>query len=353
MSKIVILGDLHLGVRNGSSLFLKEQEKFFTYLFDYILKNNIQEVFCLGDVLDKRKQVDFLVSKFLQEKFFKFFDTHKIMFRSVIGNHDLYYKNTMDINGVSQLNKSIYVRFYEKIESCYFDSCKFTFCPWICEENKQEIEEFFKNYEKTDFDILLGHFELAGFTIMKGYLSEKGSIDKKLLSCFDKVFSGHYHTPSDNQNITYVGTPYQLTWSDVDDEKRFFVLDTETREIEEILTHPKLFQKYNYFDELTLDYSQVESCFVKIILTKEFDQGKFEDFLVELEEKGKPFQVQVIDNRNANSGIDEEVIDLDVDNPIEAMLKELEKTITDEIVLKYAQDFTLSIFKLAQEKKNA
>ena len=48
---------------------------------------------------------------------------------------------------------------------------------------------------------------------------------------FEHVISGHYHHRSTKNNITYCGTPYELTWSDYDDQKGFHVFDTTKRDV--------------------------------------------------------------------------------------------------------------------------
>ena len=52
----------------------------------------------------------------------------------------------------------------------------------------------------------------------------------ELYSKFTKVFSGHYHTRSDDGRIYYLGNPYEMFWNDVGDRRGFTIFDTETLE---------------------------------------------------------------------------------------------------------------------------
>ena len=63
----------------------------------------------------------------------------------------------------------------------------------------------------------------------RGCIMEHGH-ESKLFEKFSHVFSGHYHTRSDNGRIYYLGNPYEMFWNDVGDRRGFTILDTETFE---------------------------------------------------------------------------------------------------------------------------
>ncbi len=62
----------------------------------------------------------------------------------------------------------------------------------------------------------MGHLELIGFRVHRGYIMEHGT-DASIFNKFEKVFSGHYHTRSDNGKIFYLGNPYEMYWNDCND----------------------------------------------------------------------------------------------------------------------------------------
>ena len=59
MSKFAILADLHFGARNDSPVFHRYFERFFNFFFAYLKTENINTVFQLGDIFDRRKYVNF------------------------------------------------------------------------------------------------------------------------------------------------------------------------------------------------------------------------------------------------------------------------------------------------------
>ena len=75
-----------------------------------------------------------------------------------------------------------------------------------------------------------GHFELDGYQVMPGVRFEGGMSDS-VLQKFEMVLSGHFHTKTTNSNIHYLGTQYQITFSDLNQKKGFHVFDTDTRTI--------------------------------------------------------------------------------------------------------------------------
>ena len=58
--KICILGDTHFGMRGDSLEFHKYYKKFYdNVFFPYLIENNIDTVFQLGDLFDRRKFINF------------------------------------------------------------------------------------------------------------------------------------------------------------------------------------------------------------------------------------------------------------------------------------------------------
>ena len=52
-------------------------------------------------------------------------------------------------------------------------------------------------------------------------------------SKFKKVFSGHYHTRSNDGKIFYMGNPYEMFWTDYEDKRGFVVFEDQPGEAHE------------------------------------------------------------------------------------------------------------------------
>ena len=58
--KIALLNDTHFGCRNDSPAFIKYQNRFYDELFfPYLIENKIDTLIHLGDVVDRRKFINF------------------------------------------------------------------------------------------------------------------------------------------------------------------------------------------------------------------------------------------------------------------------------------------------------
>lgn len=348
MNKVLFLGDLHLGIRNGSSIFLNMMKKYFNEeLFPYILKNDIKYVIQLGDILDKRKSIDFIVSNYLTNAFFKFFETNKIHFYSTVGNHDLYYRQSVELDGPSQFSNNEYIHIVKTVTNIKIHDKNFILCPWICEENKEQIINDLKGIKDTKNSFLCGHFELAGFPIQRGFISDKETLPKDILSNYFKVMSGHYHSPSSKDNVSYIGTPYQLTWSDYGDKKKVVVYDFDDKEFEEIYTELEIYHKIFYSDDIKINYKDYNNCYVKIILNSDYTDNKLNVFLSEFENSANLLGLQVINQLDANDTI-EEISITDIDNPIDIMINVINDRISDENIKTLAKSLSYDIYKEAQ-----
>lgn len=286
--KIAIITDSHAGVKNDADYLLDYQERFYKEVFfPYIIKNGISRVFHNGDFFDRRKYINFNTLYRIRRMFLDVLRELDIPMDIIPGNHDVYLKNTNAINSISLLMSE-----YKNIVQIHEPTCKeyggvkFMWTPWINSENYHSTMKFI---QENDADILIGHFELAGFEMYAGQKNETG-MDYKLFEKFGTVWSGHYHHKSDLDNIHYLGSPMEFTFADCDDPRGFHVFDTETRKLEYIQNPLKLFEKIYYNDEtkdlqdqfLNFDTSQFSGKIVKLVVLKKVCPAIFEIFVDKL-----------------------------------------------------------------------
>ena len=126
----------------------------------------------------------------------------------------------------------------------------------------------------------MGHLELNGFNANKFVVMDHGA-ERDVYDKFDHVFSGHYHTRSHQDNIRYLGNPYEIYWSDVDDTRGFNLFDTDTCELTQIDNPFKMFHYVHYEDtpHQLIDATKYKDKIVKIIIRKKTDSKAFEKFL--------------------------------------------------------------------------
>lgn len=259
MSKVALITDTHWGVRGDSQIFAKHISEFYSeQFFPYLIENNIKHVIHLGDALDRRKFVNFVTAKRFKEDFIFPLRNNHIDCYFIIGNHDTYFKNTNDVNCMNVLfSRDEFcndVKCYSKPGEITIDGTSIALMPWICSGNYDECIEFISN---TKAQILFGHLDISGFQMYKGIASNHEGMDRNIFSKFDLVCSGHFHHKSHEDNIHYLGAPYEMTWSDYNDPRGFHIFDTSTRELEFIQNKNRMFIKIWYDDSNAVELNDV------------------------------------------------------------------------------------------------
>jgi DNA repair exonuclease SbcCD nuclease subunit len=290
--KIAILGDTHFGASKSSDRIHDHFEKFYEFFFDQLHKKNITHLIQEGDLFDIRREVQFNTIYRSNKYFFDKLDAYSIQMFVIAGNHDVLHKNTNRINSInSLLGDKVNIQVIDMVpQAIPFGDVTIDMYPWINQENLPESLSF-ANQSNSKYAI--GHFEFVNFPMHPGTMAETG-MNHKDFSRYETVFSGHYHTISQKDNILYTGTPCELTWSDCGDPKGFWILDTETGEYEHIKNPFTLFEKITYIEGMVYDFAQVKDKYIKIVVADKKDQKKFDKF-VDNVNHNQPYDVKIIE----------------------------------------------------------
>ena len=99
MSKFIVLGDTHFGARGDSLKFHAYMEKFYTeFLFPYMQQNQIKVIYQLGDLFDRRKFINFNTLAECKRYFFDVLKAEDIKMGTLLGNHDIFWKESLSVN---------------------------------------------------------------------------------------------------------------------------------------------------------------------------------------------------------------------------------------------------------------
>ena len=229
-NKVVIIGDVHFDVANGNQNVLENQLNFFNeQVFPYMRENGLKTIIQLGDLMDNRNKVSVNVLHYLKKNFFDVMKAEGIELYTLIGNHDIYHKDTREIHSL-ELFDEIYDNFYvvNEIKTLEIQNKKLLIVPWVLPDEKYNFE----NYLDTDY--IFGHFETNGVEMVKGINCNSNHAFNMESFNGIKTFSGHFHLRRyyENNNIYYVGTPNQINWSDYNEIKGFHVLDVSNGDLE-------------------------------------------------------------------------------------------------------------------------
>ena len=288
--KYVLLTDTHLGVRADAEHLAKMQMRFYReQLVPFMLERKICTILHAGDFFDKRQFIT-LKTMYACREFIELLASNDISMNLICGNHDVLYRDTNDVNSpeimLDHTNLSVFTQPKE------FDNILMV--PWI---NSKNAVEFLDIMRESKAKICIGHFEIAGFEMHKGSVCEHG-MDAALFNRFDVVLSGHFHTRSTKGNITYLGSPFEMTWSDFDDQKYFYVLDSETGELEAIPVKERMFYRINWNkDEMTCVPEWPESFqgkHVRVVADRREAAYSFDAWLSTIAQQN-PADLQVVD----------------------------------------------------------
>lgn len=229
IKRIFFITDTHFGVRNNANEWIDIQEKYFFEWFIPRIKKMWKPGDCLvhlGDVFDSRQALNLRVMNFgvaVFEELSKIFSKEGIFV--LCGNHDIYGKETNNVNSLISLKWIPSVKIYQEPISIQMGPKKIFLMPW--RKNHDVEGELLESTAPHDY--LFCHTDINGMKHNK-YSNVPGGINYKKLENFERVYSGHIHYAQNYGKIRMLGSPYELTRADADNEKHFLLLDLETGE---------------------------------------------------------------------------------------------------------------------------
>ena len=287
MSKIWIIGDTHFGVRNNSKRWEELMSSWMHDFFFPLIDKESEEgdvLVHLGDVFDNRQSVG-LSTMALTISFFEKLSSRFEEIWVLCGNHDAYYTSKNDISSIECIKHIENVNIVKTpIFHPFLCNKKVLFMPWT-----ENSEAFNKKIYDVNPDIVFCHAEFNGCVMNSSMTFSENNFNIPNIS---HIYSGHIHHRQKHKNVTYVGSPYQLTQNDRNNHKGVYTYDTE-KDIEKFYqnnTSPEFIRiKYddikdkplqefkkiceNKFVEVETDYSLMAKCrFQKLLsLIKEED----------------------------------------------------------------------------------
>lgn len=311
-SKVLIVGDMHFGMRGANTIFQTEIEKFCSeVLLPTIDEVKPNAIVMLGDLFDDRTRIHTRTSNSVRDSFVDPLEERQIPTFVIIGNHDTLTRDSIRPNSVGPFLKGCrHIHVIEEPTDLKVGSLEMLLVPWICKNNEEAVIEAMS---KTPATYALGHFELEGFEVSPGQVFTEKTPVMSVLHRFEKILSGHFHLFSQKGNVLYVGSVHQMSRSDQDQLKRIWVLDTEDLTLEPIVNRSRLFVTVKVsadkVEGKTYDeWSQDAGLYCNKIVTVLVEEG-VEDVLVDRVfvalDDGGAADIKVADSRTSLSEIDE------------------------------------------------
>jgi DNA repair exonuclease SbcCD nuclease subunit len=321
--KVLVITDQHFGVRNDSQIYVEYYKKFYnTVVIPFIKKYKINQVLCLGDTFDRRKSINFNSLEAAKDMWFDPLEKMGVKMTMLVGNHDIYYKNTLRVNAPSLLlGEYSNIQIIDGPSEFVLGDLSVLGIPWICDDNRSRVYELL---EKSVSPLCVGHLEFNGFETVPGVVMDHG-IDMGPFKKFDKVLSGHFHTKSSKGNVNYLGNPYELYWNDYQSPRGFHILDTDTLEVKFYRNPYTMFAKIYYEDKFELsDASDYSGKYVKVIVQDKQDQLKFDRLIKMLYDAGVA-DLKIIEDLSVEfEGVSEDVETEDTMTMLDKYIDEVE-----------------------------
>lgn len=269
--KHILFTDLHVGLNINNETWYNLPIKAVEHLTRTARRKNIKSIIFCGDFYHDRKELSVkaidsarIICEMLSE-----FKTYIIC-----GNHDAYFKNTIELNSLQTIDKFENITIVTKPMVAYE---KIGLCPWSL------------NYRELNTPILMGHFDIKDFKMNDNTSSIHGE-DIKSFKDYKLVISGHFHTHSKKGNVVYLGNMYGHNFNDVDSTRGYWIFDDESLDMEfvEFEDSPK------FIKVIDMDFveSKIKGNIVKVILTKEYSEQNIIDYLTKLNSL-EPLEIDV------------------------------------------------------------
>lgn len=340
--KIAIISDLHFGIRKNSEVFLNSQTRFIIEQFvPYLKKHKITTIFMLGDLFDNRSSTNTKVMNTVYEIFANYLKDFKIYM--LVGNHDTYFNSTVEINSLKYLGGFPNVEIIDVMKQIEIDGRKIALVPWIVDNVK-----FVREFRKIKCDVCLGHFNISGFHFNKYKKSEDG-LQSKLFSRCKKVFTGHFHIRNiqnkHGSEMVYIGSPYQLTRNDIDENRGFTILDLSDLSYEFIDNTESLkYVKLKYPEKFTKSKILNNIIDVHIDYDNSYNETKIERYIRKIEENSPAITPNIfIDNNAELSG------DLSLENCNIGSMMDLMREYIDGLDIRNREEIVGILFELYNE----
>ncbi len=314
MAKIAVISDSHFGMKSDSGPFKTYIGKFFSEIFfPYLDKNpEIREIIHLGDLFDKRKGISYETLKFVQDVFLDEIEKRKLNLYIAVGNHDIVHNNTSDVCSCRLLlSRYPNIKSYLYPQDVQIGEDTFSFIPWLNEQTIANLSAYLQN---TKSEYCFGHLEVSGYEVFRGVKSDEG-IDRKILSQYKKVFTGHFHQKHEYGNICYLGTQYDMTSADIEEVKGFHVFDSSDGSMQFIENPHKMFFRLVYDDSIPgnmnkfPDFSPYKDKFVRLLVKGKKHPVWFDKYLGQLYDV-TPAEVKIMEEIDLNHTADPGEVDV-------------------------------------------
>ncbi len=310
----IIFNDIHLKTGNEDAVYNS-----IVHMVDYAVKNKIKNLIFAGDLFHSRTQQRLKVLQTL-DKILDLFEANGLTLYLFPGNHDkTLYDSPESFLDVYKHHPC--VKFNRELKNIVLDGVSIDLLPFFSDDILIPTLEKAKGA-----DILISHFEMAGSNHL-GHVSTKTTINKKLLSKWNKVYLGHYHNYHEiTKDIVHLPSFRQENFGE-DNIKGFSLLYNDG-------SYELIKGEFKEYLKISINLKEATSKYINKLIETYKDSNK----VVRFEFNGTQEQCKALDKSQfKNTGID---IKLKYKEVFEDEIK-----IPSKIIEKYNKNQILDSFK--------
>jgi DNA repair exonuclease SbcCD nuclease subunit len=213
LTKTAIFTDIHWGKKSNSELHNQDCTRYVDWFCEQVRSDpTIDHVAFLGDWNENRSALNISTLNYAYRGAKKINELGLPVY-FVVGNHDLYHRNTREIHSIVPFNEFSNFKIIDQviIEPNIGDGV--LFAPYLFHE---EYPDLMKHITLPHW---MGHFEFKGFEVT-GYGMKMPTGPDPLDFKGPDIWSGHFHKRQNEDNIHYVGNCFPMDFGDAGDHKR-------------------------------------------------------------------------------------------------------------------------------------
>lgn len=262
-NRTLIFTDIHFGLKNNSTKRLNICINVIRQILKSVKANKIDTVIFGGDLFHCRQTIDVNTLNVAMKCITELSKRCKVYL--IIGNHDTYLKNSVDINSLMMFSNNQNIVIVSSPTEIILNNEKFLLCPWLSD---------LSNYEKEEYDFMVGHFDIPSKFLIKSYIyehSKQSSVSNDISNLIDKevevtplkqsnttilddvdkksdnligsfvevvkksgtIFAGHIHKHKEfiykQRKFIFIGATNHQTKQDIGDDRGYYILDEKNK----------------------------------------------------------------------------------------------------------------------------
>lgn len=206
--------DIHFGRKSNSIQHNEDCLRYIDWFVNYVKKDGkIDYIGFLGDWNENRSALNIATLNYSYQGAKKLNDLGLPVY-FVIGNHDLYHRNSREIH--SAINFQEFDNFHVISQPTVIDNIegKMLFVPYMFPDEYPELAKYL------NLPFWAGHFEFKGFEVTGYGMKMPTGPEPKDFKGPKYIVSGHFHKRQADENIIYIGNCFPMDFGDSGDNHR-------------------------------------------------------------------------------------------------------------------------------------